>query len=348
MKRFFSLGDTISELISLPSLKVLHQELSSRCGGKKVLWVADSNSARYLPEYAEYRLVLPPGEGEKHLGSIQAIIDRALEITAARDSRFVALGGGVVCDMTAFAASIYMRGLPVILVPSTLLAMVDASLGGKSGVDYQNRKNIIGSFHPAEGVYICPELLSSLPEDQLRNGVAEMIKHGMLGGNSDLNHIESAAPGIISGKLDSIGPILEENIAIKGRYVESDPREGGIRAHLNLGHTFAHALEGAGKLQNWSHGEAVAWGLARAIAASEKLGLCQSSYRQRVETLLQSLDYRLSVQISPHLIMEALGADKKRRNGEIHFILQKGPGDTLSMPLEKRLIEETIREGCTG
>jgi 3-dehydroquinate synthase len=346
MRCSFSLEGKKTELSSFDSLKELHGAFADWNPRRTLLWVADTNSEVYLPPSAKQRIILPPGEREKDLESVKTIIDQALSIKAGRDALFVALGGGVICDMTAFAASIYMRGVPVLLIPSTLLCMVDASLGGKCGVDYRNRKNMIGTFYPAEKVYLCPELLFSLPADQLRNGLAEMIKHGMLAGEEDLEKIEDSAGAIINGRLEAIEDLLTENVAIKGRYVESDPKEKGIRAHLNLGHTFGHALESAGELSDWNHGEAVAWGLVRALSASVKLGRCDLSYLERISALLERLGYRLRADVPPGAIIDALESDKKRKEGRIHFVLQEGPGETFTSPLDKELLEETIREGC--
>lgn len=310
------------------------------------VWIADDNTARYLPESAVHRLVIGPGEQHKTMDTVLSIVDFALEAGAGRDARFCALGGGVVCDMTAFAASVYMRGVEVVLVPTTLLSMVDASLGGKSGVDYRGFKNIIGAFHPASKIIVSPRFLETLPEAELRNGLAEVIKHAMLSGDAAVERLERQLPAVFDRDPAALSVIIAESLEVKGAVIEQDPLEKGIRAHLNLGHTFGHALESASGFSGWSHGEAVAWGLSRALHAGALLGVTEEPYRERVNSLLERCGYRLTASADPGKILSAIGSDKKKKEGEVRFVLQSRAGETFTRTVPAEVLEKTVAAGC--
>ncbi len=245
--------------------------------------------------------------------------------------------------MTAFAASVYMRGAGLILMPTTLLSMVDASIGGKTGVDFQEKKNLIGSFYPAEDVVINIEFLKSLSEAEYKSGLAEVIKQAFLTGGGLLEFIEADKQRIMERDADILEELVGRSLRVKAGYIEKDFREQGIRAHLNLGHTFGHALEAAAGLGMLTHGEAVAWGMQKALRAGVKTGLTDSSYARRAEKVLRDFDYNLDFKnFDRGLFLTALSADKKKKNGQIRFILQKNIGETVIESLDPELIEEVI------
>jgi len=290
-------------------------------------------------------IVLPAGEEHKSILSIQRILDTAVEARLARDSSFIAFGGGVVCDMTAFAASIYMRGARLTLIPTTLLSMVDASIGGKTGIDYGGCKNIVGTFYPAEVVIICIELLFSLPEAEYRSGLAEVLKHGLLKGGQLLSLLEEKREAILAREPDILHEVIFRSLTVKKEYIEADPFEAGVRSHLNLGHTFAHGLESSLGFSGVSHGDAVAWGVAKAMETGLALGITDRAYATRVSKLLASYGFRLSYpEAEPIVIMSAMQHDKKKREGQVRFVLQKAEADTLTMPVPDSVLESVLKD----
>jgi 3-dehydroquinate synthase len=310
------------------------------------LMVFDKNTRPLFDEAAgDDCLVLKPGEKHKTLKNMEKIIAAALEKGFGRDSVFIACGGGVICDMTAFAASVYMRGARLVLVPTTLLSMIDASFGGKTGVDYKQYKNIIGTFYPAERISICTDFLQKLPEAEILNGLAEAVKHAMLGDEQLLVLLEKNRDKILARDTELLQEIVERSIAVKAAIVEQDLRESGVRMHLNLGHTFAHALETVTGFKNWPHGRAVAWGLGRALTAGRMLGLTDRNYADRIIALLELYGYRLNAEkIKPELLAAAMANDKKKRGGEVNFVLQKTLAGTFIQKLEKEFVLEVLAE----
>ena len=294
------------------------------------LYVFDGNTVPLFDAPGERSVVQEPGEEHKEWKAVEAILRRAVELGLARDSVLFGVGGGVVCDVAAFAASLYMRGCGLVLVPTTLLAMVDASLGGKTGIDYLGYKNLVGSFHPASEIRISIETLSTLPEREYRNGLAELIKHGFLEGGDFLDRIEAGKDEILSRDPAIMTEMVGRSLAVKGHVVEEDFRENGIRAHLNLGHTFAHALESVSGFSDWAHGEAVAWGIAKAMKLGTIMGVTPADYADRVISILAGFGFRLTAPgIDPGKLLEAMRHDKKVRGGRVRFVLQRGRGDTF-------------------
>lgn len=313
----------------------------------EILFVTDENLDPLLPSSLSPRCVLPSGERFKNLESIERIIARALELGIGRDGRFVGIGGGVICDMTAFAASVYMRGISVDLVPSTLLSMVDASLGGKTGVDFSGVKNIVGSFYPAQTVMICPRLLSTLSQELFLDGLAEVIKHGLLSGG-ELYELLTTGKQQILERTDErlLQRLIMLSIGVKKEVVEADPEERlDLRATLNLGHTFAHALETISGLQSWSHGRAVAWGIVKALQAGMELGITDRGYSMEVVGLLSSYGYDTTYTVGQEMLeecMRVISHDKKKRGGKVRFILQEGLGKTILSPLDEKIVRRVL------
>lgn len=311
---------------------------------EEALLVFDDNTAALFPEKSVlHSVILPPGEKAKNWGSVDTILKSAVEKSYGRDGRFCGIGGGVVCDMTAFAASVYMRGCSLILVPTTLLAMVDASLGGKSGIDYQGYKNLVGTFYPALEVRYCPELLQSLPEREFLSGMGEVIKTAMLGDRELFRFLEENKELIMHRDSTALREIIRRCIMVKGKVVEEDLHERSIRATLNLGHTFAHALESVSGFSDWSHGEAVAWGLLMAIETGVELGITDNYYALEVRKMLENYNFRLEAEADTEKMIQAMNQDKKKKNGIINFILQKNIEETVITPVDYDIIHKVLK-----
>jgi len=289
-------------------------------------------------------VIIGRGEAYKRLDAVEEILAKAVALGLGRDAQFIAVGGGVICDMTAFAASIYMRGISVILIPTTLLAMVDASLGGKTGVDFKSYKNLVGSFWPAEEVRIYTPFTETLSSHEYLNGLAEIIKHSLLTGGEFFLKIIKRKEDILGRKPKIIEELVYESLLIKKQYVENDPFEkNGLRAQLNFGHTFGHAYETITGLEDISHGEAVAWGISRALEAGCMLELTDTHYAETVNELLRYFNYSIDAKITNiGVYLEALKHDKKNRNGSIKFILQKNLAETFISELPEEIIYKTV------
>ncbi|MDR1948661.1 MAG: 3-dehydroquinate synthase [Spirochaetaceae bacterium] len=312
------------------------------------------------------RCVLLPGEEAKGWASAEAILGKAREAGLGRDGLFIGVGGGVVCDLTAFAASVYMRGAGLCLVPTTLLAMVDAALGGKTGFDLFGIKNLAGTFYPARYVSIPLGSLATLPQHEWKSGFAELIKTAVLDTGAD-SLPQSDSSSMFTRIQEGAGKSLRETFftgetegllfslvsraaEIKGRIVEADPRETGTeRALLNLGHTFGHALEAAAGLGAVSHGEAVAWGMVRACELGETLGITPRDRGDAIIALIRSYGYETA---APHplirdkqLFIKALGGDKKKKAGKSVFVVPAEKGAKLVTADGKEALLEQIING---
>jgi 3-dehydroquinate synthase len=302
------------------------------------LLVCDHHTAPLLPAGSPEALCLEAEETDKNWDLVERVIDAAHRAGLDRGARVTALGGGVLCDVVAFAASVYLRGVRLVLIPTTLVAMVDAAVGGKTGIDYEGRKNLIGSFYPAAEVVIWPGALASLPSRQLAAGMAEVVKTALLGDPGLVELLERDGVAAVTGDADAACAVVRRCLQVKGGIVAADPTERtGLRDVLNLGHTFAHALEAVTGFGPWNHGEAVAWGIARAMDLGVHLGETPWEYRARVLALLEALRFRLQVgsQAPPEELVEAMAADKKRRSGQLRFVLQRGVGDTFVRAVDR-------------
>lgn len=282
--------------------------------------ICDENTRPLLKETPS--IVLAPGETSKSWDSIETILGEACERHLDRSSTFWGVGGGVITDMTAFAASLYMRGCRLVLVPTTLLAMVDAAIGGKTGIDFCGSKNLVGTFYPAGEVRICLGFLQSLPEKEYRSGLAEVIKHALLADRGLLALLRDRREAVLQRNPAVLEELVRRSIAVKLGIVEADLREEGQRAFLNLGHTFGHALEAATGFQRYTHGEAVAWGIGKALQAGLSLGVTDPQMAREAAALLRSYGYRLEgLGVPADDCRDALYRDKKRRDGELRFVL---------------------------
>ena len=285
--------------------------------------------------FAASTLVIEAGEDQKTPATVALIHDAAFERKLERGSLIVALGGGVVGDMAGFAAASWLRGIAVVQVPTTLLAMVDAAIGGKTGVNHPGGKNLIGAFHQPRLVLIDPATLDTLPEREFRAGMAEVIKYGVIGDAELFADLETAAGRDATAGLASrraVGPallqtLLERSAAAKARVVAADEREGGLRAILNYGHTLGHVVEALCGYGTWLHGEAVAIGMVAAGELSLELGLWGASEqsRQRAVIAAAGLPQQWPA-LDPEAVLQCLQGDKKVRDGKVRFVLPTGLG----------------------
>ena len=335
---------------TIVSFKKDINELSSalRSYSDNVFYVFDENSAKILPDLPQKCIILPSGEVNKNIESLEKIMEKALYYGSARDTRFIGFGGGVVCDMTALASSLYMRGAGLTLVPTTLLCMVDASVGGKTAIDYLGGKNLIGTFYPASEVLISVDTLNTLNDKEYRCGLGEVVKHAFLTkGDALFNFLEDNRQKIMERDSAILEEMVYASLLVKCGYIEKDSLEKmGIRSFLNLGHTFAHALESM-KGYGISHGEAVAWGVGRALEASYRMNSLDLASMERGLSLLKDYGYDISYRIEKSSwpgFSSALKKDKKKSAGSVKFVLLSALGEPYLKPLDDELIYSLVVE----
>jgi 3-dehydroquinate synthase len=228
------------------------------------------------------------------------------------------------------------------LVPTTLLAMVDAAFGGKTGVDFAGYKNMVGTFYPASRVTVATEFLSTLNEREFFSGLAEAIKTAMIGDSELLSLLENRREDVVSRQPAVLSEIVRRCLVVKGSVVTGDFREKGMRAVLNLGHTFGHSLESCTGFTGWTHGEAVAWGIAMSVAAGLELGLTERNYAERIMGLLRAYGYRLDTDVSVSELIAAMGKDKKMRQGRIRLVIPRSPAEVKVVEAEDTLLEKVL------
>lgn len=265
---------------------------------------------------------MPPGERRKTLETVRGMYDVLLERRLERKSPVIALGGGVCGDTAGFVAATYLRGVPLIQCPTTLLAMVDASVGGKTGVNVPQGKNLIGAFYQPAGVVIDPFVLQTLPPRELRCGLAECIKHGVIRDAELFAFIRDELARIQAMDPATLVELLRRNVEIKASVVVEDERESGVRAHLNFGHTFAHAIESTTGYERFLHGEAVAIGMVAAANLAAETGMCDADVAEQVRGLLEAAGLPTSAELpETEALMEAMKLDKKVQDDRIRLVL---------------------------
>ena len=275
-------------------------------------------------------LTIPAGEDQKTLDTFSTILDAAKQAGLERQSLMVALGGGVIGDMTGFAASCWLRGIDVVQVPTTLLAMVDAAIGGKTGVNHPGGKNLIGAFHQPRLVLIDPDTLQTLPTREFRAGLAEVIKYGVIGDPELFELLEQSTSlsdfALISPDL--LVTMLERSAQAKAVIVAADEKEGGQRAILNYGHTFGHVVETITGYGTWLHGEAVAMGMVAVASLAVRRGLLPQSDADRQERLIACAGLPTQwPKLDPASVLQTLQGDKKVQNGQLRFVLPSRIGE---------------------
>jgi 3-dehydroquinate synthase len=269
----------------------------------------------------------PAGEASKNSKISLQIVDRMIDLGADRTSGLIALGGGVVGDIAGFVASIYMRGIPYIQVPTTLLAQVDSSIGGKTGIDLPQGKNILGTFYQPKAVFIDVAFLETLPPREFRTGLAEIVKHGIIDDPELFNSLEAGTEALASRDWGLIKEIIAQSCRIKCRIVEIDETENGIRRILNFGHTIGHAIE-AECAYSISHGEAISMGMVASTLISEKLRYLRSKDRERIISLIRTIGLpdRIPKALNLDGVLSRIKRDKKKEGNISHFVLLKKIG----------------------
>src|SRR5690242_746806 len=289
------------------------------------------------------RVVVPDGEEHKDWRTLNAIFDALLEKRCARDATLVALGGGVIGDLAGFAAATYQRGVQYVQVPTTLLAQVDSSVGGKTAINHPLGKNMIGAFHQPSLVLADTDTLNTLPERELRSGLAEVIKHGLIRDAEFFTWLEANMGRLLARDADALVHAVLRSVAIKAEIVAQDERESGLRRLLNFGHTFGHAIETGLGYGAWLHGEAVAAGMAMAADLSRQVGYLSDTDTGRIHALLERAGLPTSAKgIAPARMQQLMSIDKKVKHGRLHFVLlQRLGAATLRDDVPSAAIDHT-------
>lgn len=319
---------------------VLRQEyIAPYVRGKQVMLVTNDTVAplyrhaviEALPGYKVDEVVLPDGEAFKDLTHLNLIFDQLLHSRHNRTTTLIALGGGVVGDMTGFAAACYQRGVSFIQIPTTLLSQVDSSVGGKTGVNHPAGKNMIGAFHQPVAVVADTQVLNTLPDEELSAGIAEVIKYGLIYDLDFFKWLEVNMQAIRHRDADALAYAIFRSCEIKAEMVRLDERESGVRALLNLGHTFGHAIETHAGYGNWLHGQAVAAGTMMAADLSCRMGWISSADVDRIEQLFKAADLpiRPPADMTPERFSELMSIDKKVMDGKLRLVLLKRIGQAV-------------------
>jgi len=329
--------------------------LQQHIRGKQVMIVSNTTVAplyleqimNMLAQYQSASVVLPDGEKYKNLDTLNQIYTALLENNFDRSCTLIALGGGVVGDMTGFAAASYQRGVDFIQIPTTLLSQVDSSVGGKTGVNHALGKNMIGAFHQPNAVLINTDTLDTLPDRELSAGLAEIIKYGALGDEPFFEWLESHMSQLLQRDVSKLVYAIKHSCEDKAKIVAADERESGQRALLNLGHTFGHAIETAMGYGNWLHGEAVGAGMILAAELSEKMGWIDKKDVTRLQNLtkLAGLPVNYPPEMTAEQFIELMMRDKKALQGKIRLVLLKSIGNAIvSADYDESALLNTLNE----
>ena len=329
-------GDSkVSKLLVGESYKNVEKYLPSH----NVVITADSNVYDHYHEaFPKVKTIcIDTNEKIKSLETVNYIINELVMMEADRSSFLLGIGGGVLCDITGFVASIYMRGISFGFISTTLLSQVDASVGGKNGVNFKGYKNIVGVFNQPDFVICDPEILKTLPEDELLNGCAEIIKHGVIADKNLFEYLEKNYQSILDMDRDVIEKVVYDSIAIKSDVVNRDEKEKGERKKLNFGHTVGHAIE---KVTGESHGRAVSLGMVAAANLSETKDLLSPDDKQRIISLIENMGLPVEMKADKEKIFDAMKRDKKREGDSIHFVLLDGIGKAVIDNISIKELEE--------
>ena len=310
--------------------------------------LSEALGARYRQVH---QVVLPDGEAYKDWPTLNSIFDALLAHGCDRKTVLFALGGGVVGDMAGFAAACYMRGVPFVQVPTTLLAQVDSSVGGKTAINHPQGKNMIGAFYQPQRVVCDLDTLQTLPARELSAGLAEVIKYGPIADMPFLDWIEANIDALRAREPKALAHAVRRSCEIKAWVVGQDEREAGLRAILNFGHTFGHAIEAGLGYGEWLHGEGVGCGMVMAARLSQRLGLVDTSFVQRLVALIERAGLPvvgpvLSSDDNAGRYLELMRVDKKAEAGEIRFIVIDGPGRAALRSAPDALVREVIDASC--
>ena len=298
-----------------------------------------------------HEVQLPDGEMHKNWESLHLIFDALLERGCDRKTVLFALGGGVVGDMTGFAAACYMRGVPFVQVPTTLLAQVDSSVGGKTAINHPMGKNMIGAFYQPQLVVCDLDVLDTLPQREMSAGLAEVIKYGPIADMAFFDWLEQNIDALMARDRAALAHAVKRSCEIKAWVVGQDERESGLRAILNFGHTFGHAIEAGMGYGAWLHGEGVGAGMVMAAHLSQRLGLVDAAFVQRLTRLIEraGLPVRgavIDAQDNAGRYLQLMRIDKKAEGGEIRFVVIDGPGTAVVRPAPDALVRSVIDNCC--
>jgi shikimate kinase / 3-dehydroquinate synthase len=293
-------------------------------------------------------IVLPDGEEEKNWANLMRIFDVLLAEKCDRKTTLIALGGGVIGDMTGFAASTYMRGVPFIQVPTTLLAQVDSSVGGKTGINHPLGKNMIGAFYQPQSVIADTTTLNTLPAEELSAGLAEVIKHGAIIDAPFFDWIEANISKLVAKDAQALAYAIQRSCEIKADVVRQDEKETGLRAILNFGHTFGHAIEAGLGYGKWLHGEAVGCGMVMAADLSQRMGFISETEKIRITALVNAAGLpTVAPDLGNERWLELMQVDKKNEGGQIKFILIKPLGTPIIITVPNETLLATLN-ACVG
>jgi 3-dehydroquinate synthase len=306
---------------------------------KEVVIIADSNvHCHYHASFPKVKTIkIDTDERMKSLDTVNYIINELIEMEADRGLFLLGIGGGILCDITGFVASIYMRGVPFGFISTTLLSQVDASVGGKNGVNFKGYKNIVGVFNQPDFVICDPEMLKTLPKEELLNGCAEIIKHGAIADKGLFEYLEANHQGILKLYSDVIERVVYDSVVIKSNVVNRDEKEKGERRILNFGHTIGHAVE---KVTGLSHGRAVSIGIAAAANLSESRGILSHDDKERIIRLIKNMGLPFELNADKERVLDAMKRDKKREGDSIHFVLLNGIGKAVIENISIKELEE--------
>ena len=315
------------------------------------VWRAVSKSVRRGLRLSKSSAVhlMNDAESAKNLRTLESVSRSLVKSGADRKSLLVAVGGGVVGDVAGFAAAIHLRGIALVQVPTTLVAQVDSSIGGKTGVNLSEGKNLVGAFYPPRLVLIDPKLLRTLPNREFRGGLAEVIKHGIIADAKMFAYLEKNMEKVLRRDRAALDYLIPRNAEIKAHIVSRDERESGLREILNFGHTFAHALESVMEYRRYQHGEAVAWGMIAAAFLGHELGLARSDDVSRIVALVRCLGPLPAwPRVPAATLLSAMRSDKKSRSGILRFVLSPRIGearsyDTVPLHVVERVLHFTPR-----
>ena len=327
--------------------------VESYVSGKQVMIVSNVTVAPLYMEKARalfskfdvHEVILPDGEQYKNLDVVNRIFNALIENRFERKCTLVALGGGVIGDMTGFAAACYQRGVSFIQIPTTLLAQVDSSVGGKTGVNHELGKNMIGAFHQPRCVIADTETLNTLDDRQLSAGIAEVIKYGLIRDLPFFEWLENNMHKLLDRDSESLSYAIERSCQNKAAVVAEDEKEAGVRATLNLGHTFGHAIEAGSGYGKWLHGEAIGTGMLMAGDLSQRMGKLTEQDVHRIDNIIDAarLPTRSPVNMDYEKFMKYMSVDKKVEAGEIHFVLLDAIGKAvITSDYDDALLQQTI------
>jgi 3-dehydroquinate synthase len=308
--------------------------------GRTVLIVDENVRKLHGSKLGGWRIIeVPAGEACKEMKTLQQVIDALVEMEVDRKTLLIGIGGGVTTDLTGFVASIYMRGIPFAFAPTTLLAQVDASIGGKNGINFGLYKNMLGIIRQPSFILFDYEVLHTLSEEERQNGFAEIIKYACIEDAALFDYLEKNREQALAGETSVIAYLVECSVRIKSRIVQADEFENGMRRWLNFGHTIGHAVE---KLEKIAHGRAVAIGMVAASRLSEKMTGLPAADTARLLRLIQ--DYQLPVKMSadPNAVFDLFKMDKKREKDFIHFVLLEAPGKAVTQPIPLEILKEQL------